>query len=284
MKQLTKNLTNINNKKRNIFLIIPYIIVTVVLVFVPIILIFVKSLIPVENLSIKDNWDFIDGWIMNKIFVSLFIGIVTTFVCVLISYPFVFLINSLNNKFYKNILIFIATAPIWTSFLVKLVGLKTFFDVINGYKNSTYGSVYTIIGLIYLYLPFMVMPLYISISSIPKNVIYASYDLKHGVIYTFFKIILPYTFPALMSGIVLVFLPSLTTVAVPQFMDNSANGTMIGDIISNEGMNSNTSKIALARTSALSFVLLMVICGICTIYICTIKLIKYFKRRFSDEI
>jgi spermidine/putrescine transport system permease protein len=63
---------------------------------------------------------------------------------------------------------------------VKLVGLKTFFDICAGYDNSTYGNLWTILGLIYLYLPFMIMPLYSVLNDMPKNLVFASYDLGYG--------------------------------------------------------------------------------------------------------
>jgi spermidine/putrescine transport system permease protein len=142
-----------------------------------------------------------------------------------------------------------------------LVGLKTFFDFAYGYQNSTYGDIWTIIGLVYLYLPFMILPLYSVLSDMPRNFIYASYDLGVKPIGTFFKIVLPYTKAALISGITLVFLPSLTTVAVPQFLNNSPDNSMIGDIIVEEGNLAATSPISLARASTLSLVLSMVIIG-----------------------
>jgi spermidine/putrescine transport system permease protein len=95
----------------------------------------------------------------------------------------------------------------------------------------------------------------------PRNYINASYDLGEKPIGTFFKIVVPYTKAALISGITLVFLPSLTTVAVPQFLNNSPDNSMIGDIIVDEGNLAATSPISLARASTLSLVLSMVIIG-----------------------
>ncbi|GHU47822.1 hypothetical protein FACS1894218_3100 [Bacilli bacterium] len=141
------------------------------------------------------------------------------------------------------------------SFLVKLIGLKTFFDLCAGYDNSTYGNMFTVIGLIYLYLPFMIMPIYSVLNDMPKNLVYASYDLGYGGFRTFLKVVVPYTKTALVSGITLVFLPSLTTVAVPQFLNNNNNGSMIGDLIVDQGQAGLTSDIALARASTLSLVL-----------------------------
>jgi spermidine/putrescine transport system permease protein len=62
-------------------------------------------------------------------------------VCVFLAYPFSYFLSNSKSKVFKAVIIFIATAPIWTSFLVKLVGLKTFFDICAGYDNSTYGNI-----------------------------------------------------------------------------------------------------------------------------------------------
>jgi spermidine/putrescine transport system permease protein len=108
----------------------------------------------------------------------------------------------------------------------------------------------------------MIMPLYSVLNDMPKNLVNASYDLGYGPIQTFFKVTLPYTKVALASGVTLVFLPALTTVAVPQFLNNNNDGSMIGDIIVDQGQSGLTSDIALARASTLSLVLsLVLLCG-----------------------
>jgi spermidine/putrescine transport system permease protein len=179
--------------------------------------------------------------------------------------------------------ILIATAPILTSFLVKLVGLKTFFDTLNGFQNSTFGGIYTIIGLVYLYLPFMFMPLYTSMNSMPKNLINASYDLGRNSFATFIHVVFPYTLAALTSGIALVFLPSLTTVAVPQFMDNRPDSGLIGDIIMNEGVMASTSEIALARCSTLSLIVVIILALCYVVFICSKKIIKKVIRNYKGK-
>lgn len=270
---------------KKLTLVIPFIILSLVLVVIPLIFIFIKSFIPVDQYSVGDNFNFMfsDGYIFSKIFWSIFVAIIVTFFCVLFAFPFTYLLSRSDSSLFKSTIILIATAPIWTSFLVKLVGLKTFFDVMNGYKNSTFGDIYTIIGLIYLYIPFMLSPLYSTLITMPKNLLWASWDLGYGPFTTFFKVVVPYTFPALISGISLVFLPSLTTVAVPQFLNNSSDGSMIGDIIVDEGNIAGTSKIALARVSALSMTLLIVLVIGYFGLIYGRKLYKIIKGKFNDN-
>jgi spermidine/putrescine transport system permease protein len=107
----------------------------------------------------------------------------------------------------------------------------------------------------------------------PKNLVYASYDLGYGSFKTFLKITLPYTRVALASGITLVLLPSLTTVAVPQFLNNNNDGSMIGDIIVDQGQAGLTSDIALTRASTLSLILCLVMLGGFGIYLIFQKVI-----------
>lgn len=237
-------------------LMLPYIIILLVFVVVPLILILVKSLSPTSSGSMKLNWDFINGFIWWKIFQSFYIAVLATIICIGLAYPFAYFLSfSVRSKTVRGIIILLVTAPIWMSFLVKLVGLKTLFDSIAGYQNSTYGDIFTIIGLVYVYLPFMILPIYNTLSDMPKNLIFASKDLGRGNMSTFFHVVIPYTKGALASGITLVFLPSLTTVAVPQFLNASSSGSMIGDIIMQEGELAQTSDLALARASSLSLLI-----------------------------
>lgn len=276
-------ITHVKTTKRW-FLLIPFAILTLILVVVPMVLIIIKSFLNTNNNSTinswMQNWSMLnDNFIWNKMVISIFDAVTTTVVCVILSYPFAYFLSTSKNKIFKSLTIFIATAPIWTSFLVKLLGLKTFFDLMNGVNNSTFGNIYTIIGLIYLYLPFMIMPLYSVLNDMPKNFVYASRDLGYGGFMTFIKIVIPYTKTALFSGITLVFLPSLTTVAVPQFLNNANDNSLISDIIVDQGSQAVTSQIALARASTLSLVLSLIILGGYGIFMICFKFTK--KKKFK---
>jgi spermidine/putrescine transport system permease protein len=105
----------------------------------------------------------------------------------------------------------------------------------------------------------MLAPLYTTMINMPPNLINASQDLGRTSFQTFFAVVVPYTMTALISGITLVFLPSLVTVAVPAFLNSSPDGSLIGDIIVEEGNLATTSQIAMARASTLSLILLLLI-------------------------
>ncbi len=260
-----------SKKKANFLLIVPFFLIAIFLIIVPMTMVLVQSFLPTSSGGVDLNWSYLDGFIWGKILKSFLIAILSTIICVLISYPFAYFLAGSSSQTFKCLVIFVVTAPIWTSFLVKLVGLKTFFDVMNGFSNSTYGDIFTVIGLSYIYIPFMIMPLYTCLNEMPKNLVFASKDLGYNGVQTFFKIVLPYTKLALISGIAMVFLPCVTTVAVPQFLNNSVNGSTIGDIIVQEGEQALTSQIALARASTLSLVV-----GI-------LMLVVYFFIRFFPK-
>ncbi|MDR2829216.1 MAG: ABC transporter permease [Mycoplasmataceae bacterium] len=271
------------NFKQKLLLILPFIFLTTLLVIIPLILIFIKSFQKVSGASIADNWNFVDMYIWDKIFLSLLIALATTIVCIILAYPFCYFLANVKNQIYKSIIIFIATAPIWTSFLVKLVGLKTFFDAVNGFQNSTFGHIWTVIGLVYLYIPFMLAPLYTTMINIPPNLVNASYDMGRNGFQTFFAVVVPYTATALVSGITLVFLPSLVTVAVPAFLNNNPDGSLIGDVIVDEGILASTSAIALARASTLSIILIGTLVAGYMIFLVSKKGINFFRKKGEQQ-
>jgi len=236
------------------FLVLPYIIISILLFIGPLVMVIVKAFIPTNSGGVELNWNVMNGFVFGKIFLSIGLALAATVICTLIAYPFAYFMAFSKSKSYKAIVVVLLTAPIWSSFLVKLIGLKTFFDICNGYSNSTYGHIFTVIGLVYIYIPFMILPLYNVLSDMPKNLIFASQDLGQNMVKTFFKIVLPYSKTAYFAGLTLVFLPAVTTVAVPQFLNNATNNSTIGDIIVQEGEEGLISDIALARSSSLSLV------------------------------
>ena len=266
--------------RKNFFLILPYMLVALVFIIVPITLIFVKSFMPTSAGSVVENWNFVNSFIWLKILKSFIVAILATIISVVIAYPFsYFLAFDVKGKTVKMLAVLFITAPTWMSFLVKIIGVKTFFDFINGFSNSTSGDVFTVIGLVYIYVPFMIMPIYNVLKDMPKNLIYASKDLGRGAWSTFINIVIPYTKNALISGLTLVFLPCLTSVSVPQFLNSSSSGSLIGDIIMEEGQLAQTSDISLARASTLALIVFLFLAAGVFIFWSSKKIVKYAMRR-----
>ncbi len=251
--QNSKKFTNKFTFTNGLLITFPYFAITILLVIVPLIFIIINAFIPSTG-NIDDNFGIMTGTVWSKIGKSIYVSIISTIFVLLISFPFAYMLSLSKSKLWKTIIMIVITAPIWVNLLVKLIGIKTIFDLINNKMNSTYGDIYTILGLTYIYIPFMIIPLYNSLDTIPKNLINASKDLGRNNIHTFFFVVIPWCKNALISGVVLVLLPCFTSVAVPSFLNNNNDSGLIGDVIINQGENGLSSPIALSRSSVLVLV------------------------------
>lgn len=265
------------NKK--LLLILPFVIMSVLLFLIPLIMVIVKSFLPTDSGNISLNWTILNGFVMEKIGLSILLALIATLICTVLAYPFAYMMAFNRSKGFKAVVIVLITAPIWSSMLVKLIGLKTFFDVCAGYSNSTFGHIFTVIGLVYIYIPFMILPIYNVLDDMPRNLVFASQDLGQNMFKTFFKIVVPYSKTAFYAGLTMVFLPAVTTVAIPQFLNNATNNATIGDIIVQEGEEGLISDIALARSSSLSLVVSIFVLALYLIIAFIPKLFKLKHRR-----
>lgn len=267
LEQINKPKIKIKLDFKKTTLWLPFLLLGLVMVFIPLIFVLVITFLPADGYTVNDNWNILNSTIWAKIAKSLLISIVSTIICLFISFPFCYFLSQTKSKTVKKILFLLVCMPMWLGSMVVLIALKLFFDKINNSLNSTYGDIFTIIGIVYLYIPYMMIPLYNSLEQLPKCLIDASKDLGRSSIYTFFKVVVPFTKYGLLSGISLVLLPSMSVVAVPQFLNNSPNGSLIGDIIMDQGMQATNSAIALARVCVLSVVvsiIMFIIYGLIT--------------------
>lgn len=152
---------------------------------------------------------------------SLSMAMIATFLCLLIGYPFAYTIARMKAK-WRPILLFLVIVPFWTNSLIRTYGLKIFIGT-KGLLNTLLLSVgiidqplrlmYTetavIMGLVYILLPFMVLPLYSSIEKLDNAYIEAARDLGANKFQRFIKVILPLTMPGIVAGCVLVLLPEI---------------------------------------------------------------------------
>lgn len=284
---MLKTKISFNVDKNNIskfLLLLPYFLITLLLIVIPLIIIFIKPFQPTTDtidgskIPVSDNWSFLGITVWEKIGLSLLVAIIVTSICVVLGYAFAYFLSLSKNVTSKIIAISLMTSPMWISFLIKLVGLKELFDTIAGSSNSTYGIIYTIIALIYVNLPIFILTIYTFLNTIPKNLLQASKDLGKNSFQTFFLVVLPYTKNAIISGATLVFLPTLTTAGVTQFMDNSNNGSLIGSIMLDKGLEATSSQIALARVATLSLIICLVILVLWTITFIIPKTVKHYRK------
>lgn len=286
---INKQTFEINKKTISKFsLLLPYILITLLLIIIPLILVFIKPFeTTIDSTSgnkvpVSNNWQVLGTTIWEKIGISILLAISVTLICSVFGYMFAYFLSLSKNKSSRIIAISLMTSPMWISFLVKIVGIKEVLDVIGGGPNSTYGLIFTILALSYVNLPIFVLTIYTFLNTLPKNLLEASKDLGKNSFQTFFFVVLPYTKNAIISGVTLVFLPSLTTAGVSQFVDNSNDNTLIGGILLDKGMEATTSQIALARVATLSLIICLVILILWSITVLIPKTIKYLKQNKKE--
>lgn len=225
-----QKLKNINKQS---LLFIPYILFFIILIFVPLMFIFVTSFITPSGASPNyDNSEILKDFTFWVIFFrSLGVGIASALISLIISLPFVYIVLSIKNKRMKLGVLSLILTPLFIFTLVKILALRGFFTSIFDERLLS-SSGMLIIGLVYLNLPFMIIPLYTVFSNMPKNIIDASDDLGYTKIQTFIKVVVPYGMKAICSGITIVFLMAVMSVAVSdKLIINSEQNKLLGNIV-----------------------------------------------------
>lgn len=180
---------------------------------------------------------------LKALIFSLEIALGCTIICILLAYPLVMALRCLNLK-KKGFTLFILILPMWMNFILRILawqmilsnnGILNFFLNLLGMESLKLANTGTaiMIGVVYDYLPYMVLPIYNVISEIDEDVIDAARDLGAGGFTVFRKIILPMSIPGLLSGIVMVFVPSMTSFVISDIL-GGGKLQLIGNIIEQE--------------------------------------------------
>lgn len=171
---------------------------------------------------------FTDPNTLGTLCYSFAIAIVTTIVCLLIAYPTAYILATSGLK-NGSALLMIFIMPMWINFSLRITALKEILTLIEG--NLAYHPfLNTIIGMTYDFLPFMILPIYNTISKLDGSLVEAARDLGANDIQAFLKVILPLSVPGIVSGISMVFLPAMTNYVVLDMLYNSTYimGSLIG--------------------------------------------------------
>ncbi len=180
---------------------------------------------------------------IKALMVSLGLSILSTIICFLLAYPLAYILSQMKLKSNQYV-VFIFILPMWMNFLLRTLAWQTLIEktgVINGILsalnlptlriiNTNYAIV---LGMVYNFLPFMVLPLYNTLAKIDPNVINAARDLGANSFITFKRIIFPLSIPGIISGITMVFVPSLTTFVISNILGGSKI-LLIGNVIEQE--------------------------------------------------
>ncbi len=173
---------------------------------------------------------FFRSYNFRTIMLSLFISTVSTVICLLIAYPVAYIIAKCKLK-NKSALLLLFIVPMWVNFVLRINALKELFVWLGTYnKSNGWNIVNTVIGMVYDFLPFMILPIYTTIIKIDKSYLEAARDLGATGARAFVKVTLPLSKAGIMSGVSMVFLPSMTNYVVSNYL-TFRNVKIIGKLI-----------------------------------------------------
>lgn len=211
------------------------------------------------------------GQYTNIFIRSVWLAAIATFICLLLAYPLAYILTRMETRVQSTMLM-IVMLPMWMNFLLRtyawmtLLGNNGIINTLLGYIGlgpykllNTQGAV--VLGMIYNYLPYMILPLYSVMVKIDKSIIEAASDLGCNGMKVLFKIILPLSVPGITSGITMVFVPAISTFIISRMLGGGSN-LLIGDLIEMQFLgNSYNPNLG----AAISFVLMIIVLIIMTV-------------------
>ncbi|MDO5020153.1 MAG: ABC transporter permease [Lachnospiraceae bacterium] len=243
----------------------PYFLWSIVFILIPLGMVFYYGLTDRSGAFTLDNIISITTAEHAKaLWLALLLSLVATALCLLLAYPLAMILCNMGvNQHSFIVLIFIL--PMWMNFLLRTMAWQTLLEktgVINSILNFLHlpalriiNTPYAIVlGMVYNFLPFMVLPIYNALSKIDRSIIHAAKDLGANNIQVFFKITLPLSVPGIISGITMVFIPALTTFVISKLLGGS-KVLLIGNVIEEEFTQASNWHLG----SGLSIVLMLFI-------------------------
>ncbi len=217
----------------------PYLVWMVVFILVPLLMVGYFALTNDEGqLTIQYVSDV--GQYANIFVRSIWLALIATVICLVMAYPLAFILSRMD-KHKQGTMLLIVMLPMWMNFLLRTYAWMTLLGN-NGIINylfslvgmgpfkliNTSGAV--VLGMVYNYLPFMILPLYSVMVKIDKSVIEAATDLGCNFWNTLFRVIVPLSVPGITSGITMVFVPAISTFIISRMLGGGSN-LLIGDLI-----------------------------------------------------
>lgn len=264
----------------------PVTVAMVLLIAIPLVYVAVMSFCSIDefyNVTFQfsfDNYLRLVNADYLKIYIqSIVIALLTTLLCILIGYPFAYLIARTKSK-KKRIFYMLVIIPFWTNSLIRIYGWRTFLGS-SGWLNTLllqlhlvkepveflYRTGTTILGMVYCLIPFMILPLYTAIEKLDGSLLEASSDLGATPAKTFLKVILPLTSGGIFSGSLMVFIPCLGYFFVSDIL-GGGNTDVIGNLIERQFGSGNNWPLG----AALSIILIVI----------TLVLVKLYQKLGGD--
>ena len=257
--------------RRGLLLALPSYVYLIIFFVIPLFIVLVYSFATRNRFGGTD----LSGWNLESyeriaepivrtiLFRSLWLAFLTTVICLLIAYPFAYFLST-RRPAIRNVMLVFVMIPFWTNFLVRnfawrvILGnegplTKTTEFLGLGTQELLFSQKAVVLGLVYGYLPFMILPLYAAIERIDGQLIEASRDLYGSVWQSFRNVLLPLSMPGVIAGSILVFIPSMGAYVTPEIL-GGAKTTLLGSYIVTQFLTARNWPFG----AALSFVLMAI--------------------------
>ncbi|HBJ77160.1 MAG TPA: spermidine/putrescine ABC transporter permease [Porphyromonadaceae bacterium] len=240
---------------------LPYVIYCSIFVVLPLILIAVYAFKDSSgNFTLGNFLTFVQQPLAINVFIySIGIAMLTTLICILLGYPAAYILSH-RELGGKEMMLLLFILPMWVNMLIRTLATVSLFDILN----IPLGQGALLFGLVYDFLPFMIFPIYNTMQKIDNNLVEAAEDLGANHLQVFLKVILPLSLPGVVTGITMVFLPTISTFAISELLTMN-NIRLFGSIIQENIMLSDTMNYG----AALSFLMLIIIGA--TSFLCSEK-------------
>ena len=260
---------------RNKFLDKPYLIWSVLFIIAPLLMVAYYAFTDKTGAFTLNNFAQIGSY-FSTILLSILYGIVATLICILIGYPFAYFLSKYSKNAQRTVVLLVML-PMWMNFLIRTYSLMTILGD-SGIINSMLISIgleplklintpaAVILGMVYNFLPYMILPIYSVLSKLDNSLIEAAEDLGANKLHVFTRVILPLSLPGLLSGITMVFVPCVSTFYITQKL-GGGQIVLIGDVIETQFQSANNYNLG----ASLSFVLMILI------FIC-LAVVNYFDK------
>lgn len=233
------------NRNKNLsFAAYPYVVWSAIFIVIPLLLIvFFSFTSKVDGRFVFsfENFQRLFDPIYFTVFIrSIWLAVLSTVLCLILGYPIAYIISKLPIK-RRNMLILLFILPMWMNFLLRtyawmaILGRDGLINTLLGYIGiGPIKMLYTdgaiLLGMVYNFLPFMVIPIYTVLIKIDKNLVNAAYDLGANKAQAFRKVILPLSIPGIISGITMVFMPAVSNFVIPNLL-GGGKYMLVGNLI-----------------------------------------------------
>jgi len=234
-------------KNRTKYFSYPYIVWMVIFIVLPFMLVLLYSItaknsndITTIQFTLNNFRKFFNPLYTNILWDSIFLAAVSTVLCLLIGYPAAYIIST-SDLSKRNTMLFLCILPMWMNMLLRTYAWMTILGnngIINNFlsflglpkANLLYTRGATVMGMVYNFLPFMILPIHTALSKMDKGILEAADDLGATWYIKFKRVILPLSMPGVISGIIMVFMPAVSTFIIPQLLGGNKS-MMIGNLI-----------------------------------------------------